>query len=369
MSIIFGVKAADDLVVEESYLRKLAESTDRYAPDGTFILLSANVGMGFQAYQTHERSRLEVQPLVDPHGNMLTFDGRLDNHEELRESLSLPNQAATDSEIVVAAFRRWGERCFARLTGDWALALWSQRAEELYLARDHAGTRTLYYELREDRILWATYLETFFVERSTRVLDEVYAACYLACRPIRDLTPYKGIHGVPPAHYLRIQKHKISRRPHWNWLAKSRFATVEILTIKSTFSRCSVRPSLVEPDMVHRSWHSLAEEWTQAQSSACQTTSAKNKVRSQRIFSIRSPITTIGSLAGTRNPISACLRQGDNIQESTSAHRFLKTPPVLQMISRTPPIFCRAAADCILKKSENSSPESPEETIGFCSQG
>jgi asparagine synthase (glutamine-hydrolysing) len=220
MSIIFGVKAADDLVVEESYLRKLAESTDRYAPDGTFILLSANVGMGFQAYQTHERSRLEVQPLVDPHGNMLTFDGRLDNHEELRESLSLPNQAATDSEIVVAAFRRWGERCFARLTGDWALALWSKRAEELYLARDHAGTRTLYYELREDRILWATYLETFFVERSTRVLDEVYAACYLACRPIRDLTPYKGIHGVPPAHYLRIQKHKISRRPHWNWLAK-----------------------------------------------------------------------------------------------------------------------------------------------------
>jgi asparagine synthase (glutamine-hydrolysing) len=220
MSIIFGIRAAEDEHVEERHLRDLAQATERYAPDGTFVLTRANVGMGFQPYQTHERSKLEGLPHTDERGAMLSFDGRLDNHDDLGTILGLDGENSADSEIVLAAFNRWGEDCFAQFIGDWALALWSSAQRTLYLARDHAGTRTLYYETRDGGVLWGTYLETFLADSPSRSLDEAYIACYLAGQPTRDLTPYQGIRAVPAAHWVRIQGDKIARRSHWSWLAK-----------------------------------------------------------------------------------------------------------------------------------------------------
>jgi asparagine synthase (glutamine-hydrolysing) len=176
--------------------------------------------MGFQANHTHVRSNLESLPLTDSLGNMLVFDGRLDNHAQLCALLGIRDSDTADSLIVLLAFRRWGEECFARLIGDWALALWSHLERSLYLARDHAGTRTLYFEEAKGCILWSTHLETFFTEGRSRDLEESYVACYLACQSIRDLTPYKGVRAVPPAHYLTFQEAKFFRKAHWQWILK-----------------------------------------------------------------------------------------------------------------------------------------------------
>ncbi len=108
MSIIFGIRAMDEQFVEEDHLRRLASATDRWAPDGTFVQAKTNIGMGFQPYYTHERSKLERLPLVSAQGDMLCLDGRLDNHKELQHNLELPAESS-DSEIVIAAFNRWGE--------------------------------------------------------------------------------------------------------------------------------------------------------------------------------------------------------------------------------------------------------------------
>lgn len=216
MSILFGVRAADGDPIAESRLRRLAVATERYAREGTTVLVRANVGMGFQPCCTHERSKLDAQPAVTARGDMLSFDGRLDNRKELHEELELPDKEAPDPEIVLAAFDRWGETCFSRLVGDWALALWSYADRSLYLARDHAGTRTLYYELAQERVRWSTYLETFFIDAPSRSIDEAYTASYLSGLPTGDLTPYEGVRAVPAAHVIRIEGKRISQRPHWS---------------------------------------------------------------------------------------------------------------------------------------------------------
>ena len=216
MSILFGVRAADGEPVAEDQLRMLARATSRYATDGTSFATRANVGMGFQPYHTHERSRLEVEPVKAVQGNMVSFDGRLDNHDDLCRDLEIQTRVTPDSEIVLAAFDRWGEDCFSRFVGDWALALWSDVDRVLYLARDHAGTRTLYYEIAQGRVRWSTYVDTFLVESTQCAIDDAYAACYLAGQPAGDLTPFEGIRAVPPAHLIRIDGRKISRKNHWN---------------------------------------------------------------------------------------------------------------------------------------------------------
>jgi asparagine synthase (glutamine-hydrolysing) len=216
MSIIFGIRKSERGMVTEPQLLDLARATNRWARDGTFVNVQGPIGMGFQPYHTHQRSNIESQPSVDQFGNMVTLDGRLDNHKELRELLEILESDTPDSLIALAAFRRWGEECFGKFVGDWAIAIWSQMDDSVYLARDHAGTRTLYYAMTGDVLVWATYLETLFGDKNDRQLDEQYAASYLACQPVRDLTPFKGIESITPAHYLVFHRANMSKRRHWS---------------------------------------------------------------------------------------------------------------------------------------------------------
>jgi asparagine synthase (glutamine-hydrolysing) len=216
MSIIFGISKPQVDPEMRSDLARLAHATRRFAPDGTFLGITGRVGMGFQPYHTDEHSKLEEQPLTNNQGDMIVFDGRLDNRIWLCEQLKVESRNAADSSIALTAFHGWGETCFSHFVGDWALALWLQEENALYLARDHAGTRNLYYERSGESITWGTYLETFVADGQTRDLDRVYALRYLTVQPTRDSTPYVGIRSVTPAHYLKIRGSEVSQMLHWS---------------------------------------------------------------------------------------------------------------------------------------------------------
>jgi asparagine synthase (glutamine-hydrolysing) len=222
MSILFGFCRLRGGIVDEPQLRTLGGATLRYAPEGTYVLTAGCTGMGFQPYSTTDRSALDQQPRRDHDENLLTFDGRLDNHEDLRKILHIENAEATDSELVLAAYRQWNEECFRHFVGDWALALWDARSKRLYLARDHAGTRTLYFQERNDSLIWATYVDTFFADGAEQTVDETYIAAYLAGAPRQDRTPYANIRAVPPAHILMTDERGMRLKRHWNWIANDR---------------------------------------------------------------------------------------------------------------------------------------------------
>jgi asparagine synthase (glutamine-hydrolysing) len=219
MSIIFGLLRGRDAFVSEVEMHHLACATERYGTGAGTVYVNGRLGMGFQPYFSHQRSEMETRPITDARGNVLSFDGRLDNYKELAKLVGLERSEASDSEIVLAAFDCWGDECFSHLIGDWALALWSESDQSLYLARDHAGTRTLYLEHQQTRMLWSTQLDTFRCCRSELRLAEDYVVHYLASRPIRNLTPYKGILSVPPAQYLILRNGVISRNVHWSPVA------------------------------------------------------------------------------------------------------------------------------------------------------
>lgn len=222
MSVIFGIRKSPGEVVKEEELVDLGNSTERYAPDGTFVRAAGRIGMGFQPYHTTTRSHLEAQPAVDIHGNLLVFDGRLDNYQDLARELGVGRPDIADSNLVLTAFSRWGENCFSRLIGDWAIVLWSAADNLLYLARDHAGTRTLYFQNNGGQLRWSTFLEQFVAARACPGIDERYAACYLGSVSIGDLTPYRSVRAVPPAHYLVVQEDKLTTRSHWEWMAEDK---------------------------------------------------------------------------------------------------------------------------------------------------
>jgi asparagine synthase (glutamine-hydrolysing) len=221
MSVIFGVRNCNGQPVERSEMVQLAALTERYAPDCTSLHTCGEAAMGFQAYHAHARSRIETQPLADNRGNVLAFDGRLDNYGDLAGLLGMRADWTPDSLIALKAFERWGEDCFAQFIGDWALSLWTAENRCLYLARDHAGTRTLYFE-NGSRILWSTFLDTFLQSTRTYKLNEGFAVSYLTCQPTGEVTPYKGILAVPPAHFLKFASGRVVSVEFWQPLFRDK---------------------------------------------------------------------------------------------------------------------------------------------------
>src|SRR5689334_11599497 len=102
------------------------------------------------------------QPLKSPDGDViLVFNGEIFNHQELRSDLQRSGfsfHTRCDTEVVLNAFLRWGESCFERFRGMFALAIWVQSQRRLVLARDRMGIKPLYYCLHDGEIFFGSEL-------------------------------------------------------------------------------------------------------------------------------------------------------------------------------------------------------------------
>jgi len=121
----------------------------------------------------------------------------------------------TDVAIVAAAFDGWGTSCFAGLTGDWALTVWSPRERELILARDYIGVKRLFYYVQAKRMMWCSHLEPLALCGERFTLCDEYIAGYLAFHPDAHLTPYQQVRTVPPASFVRIRNGQTTICTYW----------------------------------------------------------------------------------------------------------------------------------------------------------
>jgi asparagine synthase (glutamine-hydrolysing) len=225
MSVINGIWHKDGQPLEKERLLKQTSINAKYAPDCTSVRHVGPIGMSFQGFHTHERSSFAPGPCEDEYGNSAVLDGRIDNGEALSKELGLSYDETGDTTLLLSAFRRWNEGCFNRIVGDWSVAIWDGKERSLYLARDHAGSRTLYYSETRDSVEWSTYPEPLIASSSAFELSEDYAVRYLACLPMGDLTPYERIRAVPSGHYLRYSQNSLARKKrHWNPDLRTRVA-------------------------------------------------------------------------------------------------------------------------------------------------
>jgi len=219
MSVQFGSSNFDGRSVDREYLAKADGMLAPYGPDGGGAYIKDNVEILFRAFHTTKESRSEAQPHITPSGAVLTWDGRLDNRAELiRELRDILTTGSTDASIVAAAYEEWGTNFFARLIGDWALSLWNPDSRSLILAKDPIGTRHLYYSFDSEQVTWSTILDPLVLFAGKAfTLEEEYIAGWLSFFPATHLTPYVGIHSVPPSASVRIRagKHMISK--YWDF--------------------------------------------------------------------------------------------------------------------------------------------------------
>jgi asparagine synthase (glutamine-hydrolysing) len=219
MSVQFGRWHFEGQPAGPDYIEKVSAALAPYGPDSNESYSKGGVRILYRAFHTTKESRREKQPHISSSGAVITWDGRLDNRAELISELSDSlTDGSTDVTIVAMAFEKWGANCFAKLIGDWALSIWNAGNRSLILAKDPIGTRHLYYSFDSNQVTWNTILDPLVrLAGRTFALNEEYIAGWFSMFPAVHLTPYVGIHSVPPSSsvLLRPGRHTVSK--YWDF--------------------------------------------------------------------------------------------------------------------------------------------------------
>ena len=209
MSGVCGLISFDGTPVEPKALQKMAQAAAHRGPDGVHYWTGGNVGLAHLALNITPESVRERQPLVSEQGELvLTADARIDNREELIRTLNakghLTDPAPTDADLILAAYRCWGEGCAAHLIGDFAFAIWDARRKRLFAARDAMAMRAFYYRVERRRVLFGTEVKQILAAPGVpeRIFEPAVGAYLSGYYGPLEWSFYEGIIQLPPAHAL-----------------------------------------------------------------------------------------------------------------------------------------------------------------------
>ena len=166
------------------------------------------VGLAHRRLSILDLSPMGHQPMHLPVvGLTIVFNGEIYNFAELRhelERLGHVFRSHSDTEVLLAAYAQWGSDCLARLNGMFALALYDAPRQQLFLARDRAGEKPLFYRLEDGSLYFASELKALLTHPALpRRIDPEALDCYLAMGFVPgERCILNGYRKLPPAHAL-----------------------------------------------------------------------------------------------------------------------------------------------------------------------
>jgi asparagine synthase (glutamine-hydrolysing) len=209
--------------VDPARVERMCDAIAHRGPDGHGVWIAPGVGLG------HRRlSIIDVagspQPMASADGRaMLVFNGEIYNYRELREELRATGavfHTDGDSEVILAAWQRWGPECLPRLNGMFAFAIYDLDQRTLFLARDRLGVKPLFFApLADGSLIFGSELKALTAHPSLRrEADPLAVEDYLAWGYVPDTRSIlKGVEKLPAGHYLLLRHDAPLPRPVGWW--------------------------------------------------------------------------------------------------------------------------------------------------------
>jgi asparagine synthase (glutamine-hydrolysing) len=222
---IAGIYNSDGKPVQSADLEAMTRALAHRGPDGAGVYVDGGLGIGHRSL-TVLQAPANYQPMACVNGRYrVTFNGEIYNFRELRKELSAAGytfQTDTDTEIIGAAYDRWGADCQLKFNGMWAFALWDSQSRVLFLSRDRFGVKPLFFLEQPHRLVFASEmkaflkLEGFDFQESTPALRTVLSD--VNALESGEETIVRGIKRLRAGHCLWLRDGKIEVRRWWNTL-------------------------------------------------------------------------------------------------------------------------------------------------------
>ncbi|MCK5071307.1 MAG: asparagine synthetase B, partial [Desulfocapsa sp.] len=226
MSTVYGIFNRKKKVIEGIHIQLMDDALAYWKTDDKGNWNESSVFLGHRMLWNTPESKLEHLPRVISSENqtfVITIDVRLDNRETLAEQLkmtALPLGKITDSELVLAAYQKWGEECPKYLLGDFVFAIWDANQEQFFCARDHIGIKPFYYYLSDELFVFSNDIRGVIAhpEVSKTYNDRSIAMFLGGIFGFYDKkdTFYEEIQKLPAATSMIITKEQVTESVYWD---------------------------------------------------------------------------------------------------------------------------------------------------------
>jgi len=224
-------------------------------PDDSGLAIFDQAILGFRRLAILDLSPAGHQPMLSPDGQVaLVFNGEIYNYQELRSLLQRSHsfRSTTDTEVILNGYLEWGwEGMLERIHGMFAIALWNNRTQTLYAARDRVGKKPFFYQVTHKGLQFASTLNALRTLSPTPVeVDPIALDAYLTYQAVpAPYSIFKGIAQLPPAHQLiyRAQDHQLTINRYWDvrFDDKTKQSEADILAELDDLVRQAVRRRLI----------------------------------------------------------------------------------------------------------------------------
>jgi asparagine synthase (glutamine-hydrolysing) len=223
---IAGIISPFESDISLPLLKKMSDSIAHRGPDGEGLWINPqkNIALAHRRLAVIDLSEKAAQPMHFQNRYTIVYNGEIYNYIELKKKLTNAGyvfQSANDTEVILASFDYYREECLLHFDGMFAFAIWDEKEQKLFAARDRFGEKPFYYFCEQQRFLFASEMKALWASGVSKSIENRMLLNYLSLGIVqhasdKSQTFFKNINALPPAHFLIFQNGRLSVSSYWS---------------------------------------------------------------------------------------------------------------------------------------------------------
>jgi asparagine synthase (glutamine-hydrolysing) len=226
---INGIYGLKNIQAAKEKVQLMNNCMKHRGPDDEGTFAEENIALGHRRLSIIDLSAAGHQPMASfDNRYQIVYNGELYNYKELKFELQRVIagsgqqayffQTNTDTEVIIAAYARWGAECLKHFNGMFAFAIWDSHSKELFVARDRLGIKPLYYFYTNGIFAFSSEIRSLLSNNIIpRKIDQDGLCDYLCYQTVHaPNTIVKGVKMLMPGHYVTINSADVRIKEYWS---------------------------------------------------------------------------------------------------------------------------------------------------------
>lgn len=204
----------------KNVLERMKASIQHRGPDSEGSYQDDGISMGFRRLSLVDLQHGNQPMRNEKTGLVLTFNGEIYNHQELRQILREKGyhfSSESDTEVILHGYEAWGTDLLSKLRGMFAFVIWDKERQMLFGARDPFGIKPLYYTVQKNQLIYGSEIKAILQHPYvTKQVNPEALENYLTFQySVLPETFFRGIYKLPPAHFFCFQNGILQCKQYW----------------------------------------------------------------------------------------------------------------------------------------------------------
>ena len=200
-------------------LKDMQQAIAHRGPDSDGLFVEEGIGLAHTRLAIIDLSPAGHQPMFSNDNNIvLSFNGEIYNFEEIKSQIKdYKFKSKTDTELIIAAYQKWGIKCIEKLNGMFVISIWDKKKNELFIARDRLGIKPLYFYKDDDSFLFSSEVRSLLASNMVpRKLNQQSLFEYFTYQTVHaPQTLLNNVYELLPGHYMTLTYNDFEIAEYW----------------------------------------------------------------------------------------------------------------------------------------------------------